>query len=100
MKEFATRQIEFTVIKVNNAFELMIKVMKENYDVAGGRTLNVSDISKAVSTQSFAEVTKTFAANASFIISTAVRKTLGGAASGTTAPKPDPLWDTSKFAVG
>jgi hypothetical protein len=38
------------LIKVNNAFELMIKVMKENYDVAGGRTLNISDISKAVST--------------------------------------------------
>jgi hypothetical protein len=42
---------------VNNQIEKMIRVMKENYDVAGGRTLTVSDISKAVSTQSFAEVT-------------------------------------------
>ena len=71
----------------------MIRVMKENYDVAGGRTLTVSDISNAVSTKSFAEVTQTFAANASIIISTAVKKSLGGA--GSTAPKSDPLWETS-----
>jgi hypothetical protein len=58
MKDFASRQIEFTVIKVNNEIELMIKVMKENYDGAG-RALTVSDISKAVSTKSFEEVTKT-----------------------------------------
>jgi hypothetical protein len=99
MKDFASRQIEFTVIKVNNEIELMIKVMKENYDGAG-RALTVSDISKAVSTKSFEEVTKTFAANASFIISSAVKKNLGGATSSIPAPKSDPLWDTSKFAVG
>lgn len=47
MKEFASREINFSVIRVNNCCDKMIKVMHENYD-SEKRTMNVSDLEKAL----------------------------------------------------
>jgi hypothetical protein len=94
MKEFATRGINFSLIRVNNSVDKMIAVMKKNYD-SSDRTLNVSDLEKSVNTKTHAEVTKEFVTAASFILSAAVggKKAKGSA-------KKEPLWDTKKFAIG
>jgi len=87
MKEFASREINFSVIRVNNCCDKMIKVMHENYD-SEKRTMNVSDLEKALLTKSAAEVTKDLVAAQSFILSAAI--------TGTTskkAKKTEPLWD-------
>lgn len=93
MKEFAKRQICFSVIRVNNSVDKMIQVMRDNYDNDSIK-LNVSDLEKSIATKSKEEVTKDFVTAASFILSAAV----GGKK---IAPKHnEPLWDPKKFAIG
>lgn len=93
MKEFASRGINFSVIRVNNSVDKMISLMKKNYD-SGDRILNVSDLEKSVNTKTYAEVTTEFVTNASFMLSAAVG---GKKAKGV---KKEPLWETKKFAIG
>ena len=99
MREFAARGIVFTVVKVNESCNLMIKVMEENYNPSGS-SMNVTDLSHACATKSQAEVTKAFVSAASFILSAAV----GGAKKGAKKGSPTkikrtgkPLWDPKKF---
>ena len=47
MKIFAAKNINFTIVKVNNDCDTMIKVMQANYD-SHDRTMNVSDLAHAV----------------------------------------------------
>ena len=51
MKEFAKRKIQFTVVKVNELCNLMIEVMKKNYE-ASGMNLNINDLANACATKS------------------------------------------------
>merc|ERR1712013_479335 len=105
MREFAKRKITFTFVKVNTSCELMIKVMKENYNVSG-TDMNVSDLAQAVATKTAAEVTKDFVNATSFILSTA----LGGGSSTKGKGKSktikkvkrtgSPLWNPKKIAEG
>ena len=102
MREFAKRNITFTFVKVNESCNLMIKVMKENYNVSG-TNMNVSDLAEAVRTKSAAEVTKDFVNATSFILSAAVGgKTATGKGKSKTIKKVKrtgpPLWDTKKIA--
>ena len=57
MKIFAVRRINFNVIRVNNRIDIMIGVMKANYD-SDALKLSVSDLESAVATKSNEEVTK------------------------------------------
>lgn len=50
MREFADRKINFTFVKVNDRCELMIKVMKENYNPSG-LSMNVTDLADACKNQ-------------------------------------------------
>ena len=99
MKDFATKNIDFTIIKVNNLCDKMIKVMQENYN-STGKVMNVQDLSNACATKSAAEITKDFVAATSFIISKAIDKTKGSSKGASSLPKQVPLWETSKFDVG
>lgn len=74
MKEFASKNIDFTIIKVNDLCEKMIKVMVENYN-STGKAMNVQDLSEACATKSAQEITKDFVAATSFIISKAIDRT-------------------------
>ena len=47
MKTFAAKNINFTIVKVNDSCDAMIQVMQANYD-SHDRTLNVSDLAHAV----------------------------------------------------
>ena len=47
MKTFAAKNINFTIVKVNDSCDTMIKVMQANYD-NHNRTMNVSDLAHAV----------------------------------------------------
>ena len=76
MKDFASKNIDFTIIKVNSDCDKMIKVMCDNYN-STGKVMNVQDLSKACATKSAAEVTKDFVAATSFIISKAIDKSKG-----------------------
>ena len=98
MREFASRSIIFTFVKVNDSCNKMIKVMQENYDPSGS-TMNVTDLSKACATKTQAEVTKEFVNAASFILSAAVGAGKGGKKSvGKKAKRTSkPLWDPKKF---
>lgn len=84
--------INFSLIRVNNLCDLMIKVMRECYDSAE-RQLQVSDLESAIKTKTSVEVTKDFVKAASFILTTAL---VGKKASA----KKEPLWDPKKFEVG
>lgn len=92
MKEFAKKQINFSIIRVHNSCDKMIRVMRENYD-SDERKLNVSDLEKSVNTKTSVEVTKEFVTAASFILSAAI----GGKKA---SAKKEPLWDTKKFETG
>lgn len=76
----------------------MIKVMQENYDPSGN-TMNVTDLAKACTTKTQAEVTRDFVNAASFILSAAV----GGEGKGKKGALKKvkrtgkPLWDPKKF---
>lgn len=94
MKKFSDMGINFSVIRVNNSVDKMIKVMRENYDCAA-HTMSVSDLEKALQTKTAAEVTKDFVAAASFILSAAV-----GGKKGAKKEKGTPLWDPKQFAIG
>ena len=99
MKEFATRDIEFTVIKVNELCGKMIGVMENSYNIEG-KKLNIADLSNACAKKTQAEITKEFVTATSFIMSRAVGKAFGakgGAKGAKSAPKTDPLWDPKKF---
>ena len=97
MKIFASKNINFTIVKVNNDCDTMIKVMQANYDNQN-RTMNVSDLAHAVKTKTSAEVTKEFLNAASFMLSV----TLGGkgkkGAAAKVVRKEKPLWDTKQLA--
>ena len=100
MREFASRGIGFTFVKVNSQCDAMIKVMEDNYNPSGN-TMNVTDLSHACATKTQAEVTKAFVNAASYILSAAVG---GGAGDKKASAKKvkregDPLWDTKKFEV-
>ena len=47
IKTFAEKNINFTIVKVNNYCDKMIKVMQANYD-SSNRSMNVSDLAHAV----------------------------------------------------
>lgn len=94
MRQFASMGINFSLIRVNNLCDMMIKVMRECYDSAD-RQLQVSDLESAIKTKTSVEVTKDFVKAASFILTTA----LVGKSKKATAKK-EPLWDPKKFEVG
>ena len=105
MREFARLKINFTCVKVNESCNKMIDVMRDSYG-QGGMVLNITDLAKACSTKSQAEVTKEFVAKSSYILSVAV----GGGASTKTGSGPKsaakvvrkggPLWEPKDLAVG
>lgn len=99
MKQFSDRGIEFTVIKVNNRCEKMIRVMESCYNI-NGRKLNITDLSDACAKKSSADITKDFVAATSFIMSRAVGNAFGATSVGKTAQKLEPLWDPKKFVLG
>lgn len=100
---FAAKNINFTFYRIKPATDLMLKVMRENYDSAA-RRLNVVDLIEAIQNQSEAQLSQTFTQATSFIL----RDTLGGGgannksgkAANRAGPKQEPLWDTKQFAVG
>ena len=69
MRSFADRNINFTMVRVNNACDQMIKVMEDVFK-SKGMTLNVTDLADACKNLSQAEVTKKFVEAASFMLST------------------------------
>lgn len=99
---FAAKEINFTFYRIKEATDLMVKVMRENYDSAA-RQLNVVDLLDAIKNQSAAQLSQTFTQATSFIL----RDTLGGGAKNQptkvakrAGPKLEPLWDPKQFAVG
>ena len=108
MREFAKRGITFTFVKVNEYCNKMIGVMQDNYNPAAqpGRMMNCSDLAKAVSTKTSAEVTKDFVNSTSFILSAALGggSSAGGKGKSKTIKKVKrtgkPLWDTKKIDKG
>jgi hypothetical protein len=94
MKRFSDMGINFSVIRVNNTVDKMIKVMRESFDTAT-HTMSVSDLESSLKTKTSAEVTKEFVAAASFILSAAV-----GGKKGAKKVKSEPLWDPKKFEIG
>lgn len=97
MKQFAKKEINFSIIRVNNHCDKMIQVMRDNYD-SPARSLNVSDLADAIAKKTAVEVTKDFVTAASFILSTTLGVGKGGKAK--KAAKSEPLWDPKKFEVG
>ena len=93
MKQFAKMGVNFSIIRVHNSCDKMIKVMQDSYDSADKKII-VSDLLKSVNTKSNAEVTKEFISSASYILNVAV----GGKK--TKAEKKQPLWDVKKFETG
>ena len=96
MKNFAAKNINFTIVRVNNSCDRMIKVLEGVYKTCG-MVLNVTDLADACKNLSQAEVTKKFVEAASFMISTSLGGSAGAAAVKRTT---QPLWETSKLAVG
>ena len=95
MKTFAAKNINFTIVKVNNSCESMIKVMQANYD-SPSLKMNVTDLADAVKNKSSAEVTKAFVNAASFMLSVALGGT--GKSGEKFVRKGSPLWDTKQLA--
>lgn len=93
MQEFASKNIGFTCIKLNEDCNKMIKIMKENHN-----SLTVTDLASASKNKSAEEVTKMFVESASYIL----RATVG--ATGVKDVKREavgkPLWDEKQMAVG
>jgi len=94
MKDFATKDINFTIVRVNKDCDQMIKVMEDIYK-KNGKALNVNDLADACKNLSQADVTKKFVEAASFMLST----TLGGGSSKAKRAG-SPMWETGKLAVG
>jgi hypothetical protein len=100
MKQFADMEINFSLIRVNDSCDKMIKVMRSSYDSAN-RKLEVQDLAKAINTKTNAEVTKDFVAATSFILSKAIAvKGRGRGKKAAAAVVSDPLWDTKQFEIG
>jgi hypothetical protein len=76
MKDFAAKQINFTIVRVNNSCDQMIKVLGDIYK-SHGMALNVTDLADACKNLSQAEVTKKFVEAASFMLSTSLGGTSG-----------------------
>ena len=97
MREFASKKIGYTCVKLNEDCNKMIDIMKENHS-----ELTVTDLAKASQTKTAAEVTKMFVDSASFIL----RATVGGKATRSNAAERkavsggDPLWDAKQMKVG
>jgi hypothetical protein len=101
MKEFARREINFTIVKVNESCNKMIQVMQNNFDKPN-RALLVTDLAEACRSGSQTEVTEKFVSAASFMLSVAVGgkpATKGGKKTPFKAIKreTEPLWDTKQF---
>ena len=93
-------EINFSLIRVNDSCDKMIKVMRSSYDSAN-RKLEVQDLAKAINTKTNAEVTKDFVAATSFILSKAIAvKGRGRGKKAAAAVVSDPLWDTKQFEIG
>lgn len=87
-------EINFSLIRVNDSCDKMIKVMRSNYD-SPARKLEVQDLAKAINTKTNAEVTKDFVAATSFILSKAIEvKGKGRGRKATDTVVSTPLWDT------
>jgi hypothetical protein len=71
MKDFASKDINFTMVRVNSACDTMIKVMGDVYKSCG-KVLNVTDLADACKNMTQAEVTQKFVEAASFMLSTAI----------------------------
>ena len=97
MKTFAAKNINFTIVKVNDSCDTMIKVMQANYD-NHNRTMNVSDLAHAVQTKTSAEVTKEFVNAASFMLSVSLGVKGKDGAAAKVVRKEKPLWDTKQLA--
>ena len=86
MREFAGREINFSMVKVNERCNQMIKVMQDSF----GASMNVSDLAQACSTQTKEQVNQKFIKSASFILSA----TLAGRKD---SKAKIPLWDIKQF---
>jgi hypothetical protein len=91
MKILAARKINFSIIKVNNSCDKMIKVLESSFNTSS-MTLSVQDLSKEILIKTKEEVSKDFVKSASFIISAAVGKRK-------SKEKVVPLWDSKKFEL-
>lgn len=88
MRKFAAYNINFTIVKINEKCDLMIKVMQESYN-SFNRVLGVSDLSHAVQFKSFAQVTQDFVDAASYMLSVTLNQ-----------EKKISLWDLNKIEAG
>jgi len=94
MDEFAKKEIAFTVIKLDDNCNKMIKIMQEHHSA-----LQVTDLANATKTKSSAEVTKMFVDSASYILRAVVGgKTSAKSPKRTTKKTGKPLWDPKKLA--
>jgi hypothetical protein len=98
MKEFESKKIAFTVIKLDSNCNRMIEAMQKNHS-----GLQVTDLEQASKTKSAEEVTKMFVDSASYIL----RANVGGkpgekskASKRAAVKNGKPLWDPKKLAVG
>jgi hypothetical protein len=94
MKEFYTKKIEFTFIKLNENCNKMIQFMQRNHP-----DLVITDLAQALKTKSSEEVTRLFVESASYILRATVAGK-EGAAKKKSAKKGESLWDPSKLQVG
>ena len=93
-KEFADKNINFTMVKVNKDCDQMIGVLQAVYKKSG-KTLNVTDLADAVKNLSQAEITKKFVEGMSFMLSTTLGsgKTASGSVGRPVKRTTQPLWD-------
>lgn len=93
MAEMARRQINFTMVKVNERCNMMIKVMQDSYGKTGGMT--VSDLADACLTQTKEQVNQKFIKSASFILSASIAGKQKAKAARAAAL--EPLWDVNQL---
>lgn len=89
MAEMARRQIHFTMVKVNERCNMMIKVMQDSYGKTG---MTVSDLAEACQNQTKEQVNQKFIKSASFILSASI-----AGKQKARAKAPEPLWDVNKL---
>ena len=98
LKEFKSKSIGFTAIKLTDCCNKMCDAFKKAYP-----ELTVTDMDKAAAGKSAAEVNKIFAESASYILRAAVGGSATGkgksAAAKRAASSSKPLWDAKQLAV-
>ena len=96
MKEFESKSIAFTCIKLNEQCNKMIKAMQENH-----KSLQITDLAHASQSKSAGEIDKIFVDSASFILRAAVggggKGGKGSASKRTAAKNSKPLWNPKKL---